>query len=399
MITLAEAQALIESEVSPLAWTTVPLSEAAGCALAADIVAPINVPEFASSSMDGIAFRGSDLQGSGPWRLPLQATIAAGDHSERPLQFGHAVKIMTGAPLPAGADTIIPVEHVKFEHGKAIFEKPTELEDFVRPRGDDIKKGQTLYNKGSILGAADLGVLASIGLAAADVIPRPRIAPFSTGSEVIEPGEPLQPGQIYDTNNVVLRALLTGHGHKLDSNKRVIDDEPATIATELSGCLEQYDLVITTGGVSMGDFDHIPQVVRRLGGEVIFHKVAIKPGKPALLARFGPKWLLGLPGNPVSVIAGYHLFARRVIAKLMGQDYCPRHAITILGSAVAIDGDRLCLVAAKFEEGPDGRIIASPSNRQKSNRLSSAMGLEGFVFIAGGTKTVPAGAEAYAEWI
>ncbi|OGC91663.1 MAG: hypothetical protein A2W25_13270 [candidate division Zixibacteria bacterium RBG_16_53_22] len=399
MITLDEAKCFIDNGVTSLKPALLPLLDSVGCALTCDIIAPINVPEFASSAMDGIAFKSMDLNGNGPWKLPIQETIAAGDYSRQPLKSGHAVKIMTGAPLPRGADTIMPVEYVTFVDGWAIFSRNAAGEDHVRPLGDDIKKGQILCKNGDILKPVDLGVLASLGMKDIEVIPRPRIMLLSTGSEVIEPGVQLNPGQIYDSNNVVLRALLARDSHLFNPAKRVMKDDPEIVSAELSDCLEHYDIVITTGGVSMGDFDFIPQVVRKLGGEIVFHKVAIKPGKPVLLARFGSKWLLGLPGNPVSVIAGYHLFARRVIGRLMGQACSPRGRQTVLGCDVSVHGDRLCLVGAKFQECAEGRVISFPSNRQKSNRLSSISGIDGFVFIDGGTKTVPAGSEVYAEWL
>ena len=203
---------------------------------------------------------------------------------------------------------------------------------------------------------------------------------------------------IYDCNNVVLRALLARDGHHIASAKKVISDDPGSISRNLEESLKVHDLLITTGGVSMGDFDFIPQEVNRLGGEIIFHKVAVKPGKPILLARFGNKYLVGLPGNPVSVIAGYHLFARRVISRLMGIAYAPRNAQACLGCDLAVDGDRFYLAGARLDES-DGKVIAFPSARQKSGRLSSVIGLDGFVFVEGGTRIVPKGSKVYCEWL
>ncbi len=398
MITLSDAWRLIDSNIGPLDPVESPLLEAAGCVLAGDVVAPINVPEFANSAMDGIAVRSADIIGNGPWRFPIQRTVGAGDEIDEPLREGYAVKIMTGAALPRGADKIVPVEQVKFENDFAIFETDGG-ENHVRPAGDDIKKGDVLFKKGEVLGPFELGVLASLGMTSIGIIPRPRIAFFPTGSEIVEPGVPLKPGQIYDANNIVMRALLRQHGFILDPVKRVIFDDPKAISAELVGCLDSHDLIITIGGVSMGDFDFIPKVVRDIGGEIIFHKVAIKPGKPVLLARFGSRWLLGLPGNPVSVAVGYHLFVRRTLARLMGTPYKPRGGRTILGHDVSIHGDRLCLVGTKIEVDTEGRFISYPSIRQKSNRLSSIQGIDGWVFIDGGTKTVPAGTEVYTEWL
>jgi molybdopterin molybdotransferase len=397
MITLDEAQKKIDSEIAALAAIETPLLDAVGCALAHEIAASIDVPGFRSSVMDGIALRKCDLSGVGPWKLPLQETIAAGDRPSH-LSPEHVSKIMTGAPLPDEADLVIPVEDISFESGNAIIRIRPEGQDFIRPVGDDIKKGCKLFNSGYVLRPVDIGVLASVGLSKIEIIPKPRIALFSTGSEIVEPGEMLRPGQIYDSNNIVMRALLSRDGHNLTMGKRVIQDDLDAISEALIECAKTNDLVITMGAVSMGDFDFIPQAVNRLGGEIIFHKVAVKPGKPILLVRFENSYLVGVPGNPVSVMAGYHLFVRRVIARLMGKDYAPRNARAVLGCDLEIEGDRLCLVGARFEE-KDGRIVAQVSTRQRSNRLSAVIGLDGFVFVDGGTGVISKGTEVYCEWL
>jgi molybdopterin molybdotransferase len=398
MISLSEAKRLIDTKVASLSPVDLPLLEAIDCALACDLIAPIDVPQFAGSIMDGIALRRSDLKGDGPWRLPIQKTIAAGDSPEQELRLGQAVKIMTGAPLPRDADLVIPVEELAFDSGAVIIKTPLSPENFTRSAGDDIKKGQKLFGAGDVLKPADIGVLGSLGMTRAYVIPKPRIALFSTGSEIVEPGAELGPGQIYDSNNIVMRGLLAGDGHCIVDAKRVIQDKPAAISRVLQECLKDHDLVITTGGVSMGDFDLIPQEIKRLGGEIIYHKIAVKPGKPNLLANFGGSYLVGLPGNPVSVIAGYHLFGRRVIWRLMGKTYAPRNATATIKCDLDVEGDRLYLVASRFRE-EEGKIAAYPSTRQKSGRLSSVIGLDGFVFVDGGTRTIPGGTEVYCEWL
>ncbi len=398
MISLSEAQDKIDKEIPALSAVDYPLPDAVGCALESDVIAAINVPEFRSSVMDGIAVRRTELGGSGPWKLRILGTIAAGDSPELELKPGCAFKIMTGAPLPNGTDLVIPIEDVSIESDFAVIDKLLNHEDYIRPVGDDISKGTALYRAGDILKPVDIGVLVSLGLTRIKVIPRPNIGIFSTGSEIVEPGEKLGPGQIYDSNNAVLRALLARDGHHIANEKKVIEDDPASISRNLEAALNNHDLLITTGGVSMGDFDFIPRQVKTLGGEIIFHKVSVKPGKPILLARFGRKYLVGLPGNPVSVIAGYHLFARRVISRLMGIAYAPRNAQACLGCDLAIDGDRFYLAGARLDES-DGKVTAFTSARQKSGRLSSVAGIDGFVFADGGTRTIPKGSRVYCEWL
>jgi molybdopterin molybdotransferase len=398
MIALEEAQRRIDTEVAGLVSVRLSLDQAAGCALSEEIRAPIDVPQFPSSAMDGIAVSGSELSGPGPWRLRIQETVAAGEYSDQPLLPGHAVRIMTGAPLVPGADTVIPVENVKFESEFVVIRECPDRENFVRPLGDDIQKGRRLLRHGDVLGPVELGVLASLGLTEVQAIPRPRLAVFSTGSEIVEPPAPLKPGQIYDSNGPVLRNLLRRDGHTSLGGGKIIADDPDAICAAVQKALSAYDLVITTGGVSMGDFDFVPAGIQRLGGRVIFHKVAVKPGKPVFVASVGAGWLVALPGNPVSVVAGYHLFARRVIGRLMGTAYSPRISSAVLEHAVSVQGERLCLVGARLQE-VNGRVTAAPSLRQKSGRLSSILGINGFVFLEGGTRTVAQGTQARAEWL
>jgi molybdopterin molybdotransferase len=398
MIALRKAQTLIDTEVAALAPLRLPLDQAVGCALSEEVLAPVDVPQFPSSAMDGFALRGSDLSGRGPWRLHIQETIAAGEYPTRPLLSGHAVRVMTGAPLIPGADTVVPFEDAEVQAEFVIIRQCSRGESYVRPAGDDIRKGRTLFRQGDLLGPVDLGVLASLGLTEVLAVPRPRLAVFSTGSEVVEPPAPLKPGQIYDSNSRVLRSLLSVDGHAHIGGGRIIADNPAAVCDAVGEALRAHDLVITTGGVSMGDFDFIPEGIQRLGGRVVFHKVAVKPGKPVFVAAVNTGWLVALPGNPVSVVAGYHLFARRVICRLMGTTYSPRSARAVLEDDVTVQGDRLCLVGARLQE-MNGRLSASLSQRQKSGRLSSILGINGFVFLEGGTRTVTRGTAVHAEWL
>jgi molybdopterin molybdotransferase len=398
MISLNEARKIIDASVNKRPGIAVSLPDALGCALDEDVIAPIDVPQFPSSRMDGIALRFSDLKGDGPWRLPLQRTIAAGEMTSDSLLPVHAVKIMTGAPLIDGADTIVPLEEVTFEGEQALLHQRPSKKSSVRPRGDDIVAGQRLLDGGAVLEPISIGALASLGMTSARVIPRPRITVFSTGSEIIEPGEKLSPGKIYDSNDGLLRTLLAMDGHRTAGHRVAIKDEPSAILISLRECLRSEDLVITTGAVSIGDFDFIPEAVFQMGGKVIFHRVSIKPGKPTLLARVNGLWILGLPGNPVGVLVGYHLFARRIIARLMGINWAPRSASATLACDLDIDSDRLCIIGARLEETPDG-IIAHPATRQESNRLSSVIGTDGFIFVDGGTRAVSKNTKVHAEWL
>jgi molybdopterin molybdotransferase len=398
MISLPEALDKIDRAVKPLASAGVPVADAAGCRLAQPIRSPIDVPQFSSSSMDGVAIRVADLEGDGPWRLPVQTVIAAGDAAHERLAAGCAAKIMTGAPLIDGADAVIPVEDVRFVGGDVVIESRPAEWSFVRPAGDDTRAGDHLFDRGDALGPVDCGVLAAVGFSSVEVIPRPRVSVVTTGSEVVDPGTDLAYGQLYNSNRVVLQSMLRSDGIELGSVVGAVPDDPTFLARSLEDILRRHDVVITTGGVSMGDFDYVPSVIKNLGGAVLFHKVRVKPGKPVFVAQALGCWLLGLPGNPVSVVAGYHLYARRVFSLLQGKTHEPRAATARLKDDLRVTGTRLCLVGAHLEMGSDG-VAAVPSQRQRSGRLSSIRGMNGLLFIPEEIRELKAGDTVHAEWL
>jgi molybdopterin molybdotransferase len=346
--------------------------------------------------MDGIAVRIADLTGGQPWSLPLQSVVAAGDSPDQNLKPGYAVKVMTGAPVISGADTVIKVEDVSFEGNQVLIADGVAKGQYVRPVGDDIHVGDSLFRAGESLTPVDIGVLASVGLTRVSVIPRPRTALLCSGSELAQPGTPLLPGQIYDSNRSVLQALIEKLGLPQGEIVTMVPDNKESLKEVLKRCLEASDLVITTGGVSMGDFDYLPDVIRQSGGEILFHKALVKPGKPILFARIDDSWILSLPGNPVSVVAGYHLYVRRVIARMMGQDCEPSRVQAVLHDDVTVQGDRLNLIGVKLQE-EGNQIVAYPSLRQDSGRLSSIKGINGFILMNVDIRTLAAGDTVEAE--
>ena len=399
MISIKEAYDLIDSSVSPLDAKTVPIAKSVNCKLIEDLLSPLNVPEFTNSAMDGIAIRFSDLADTAPWRLKIQETIQAGDPPSKTLQKGYAVKIMTGAPLPQDADTVIRVEELTFHDDTVELKHKPIPGTHVRPVGDDLEEGELVFKQGHILKPIDIGVLASMGLEQMRVIPKPEIAIISTGSEIVAKGSRLQPGQIYNSNDTTLSLLLENAGfYSVTVFPPVIDDVELQRKC-FSESLSSNHLVITTGGVSMGDFDYIPHVVEKMGGEIIFHKVKIKPGKPVLLAKFninGERWLIGLPGNPVSVVVGYHLFVKYLISRLMGISYRQKKVRASLTADTQTSGDNEKVIGVSLVEGIEG-MSAVPSSRQKSGRLSSMRSVDGFILVKGGNQVLPAGSEVEVE--
>lgn len=396
LLPLPEAQEKVRQAIKQLPPASVAPETAVGCALAEDVASPIDVPQFARSAMDGIALRSADLAGSGPWWLPIQTVIEAGDTEQHTLGSGQAVKIMTGAPLPGGADTVIPIEDVSFESEQVVVSEKPSAGAFVRPRGNDIASGQVLFRRGEVLRPGDTGILASVGLTEVTVIPKPRIALVSTGSEVVEPGRDLRHGQIYDSNIPTLYSLLTYDRYPVATQTRVCTNELEPLRRTLDECVKNHDLVVTTGAVSMGDFDFIPEIVGALGGKTLFHKVAVKPGKPTLIADFGRCWLLSLPGNPVSTLIGYHLYVRRIISLMTGVPYQVRTVEATLADDVTVTGKRLCIVGTRLESTADG-LLAHPAVRQESGRLSSTMGIDGLMMVEAGVGTVKRGTSVLVE--
>ncbi|MCF7810874.1 molybdopterin molybdotransferase MoeA [bacterium] len=399
MISLREATDLINKSVKPINVNSIPITECANCMLANDVYSPLDVPGFANSAMDGIAIRHSDLNDNPPWTLKIQKIVAAGDSPSKTLQKGCAVKIMTGAPLPEDADTVIQVEDLTFQGDYVIINELPKPGKNVRPKGDSLKEGELVFKKGHILKPVDIGVIASIGLERIEVIPKPDIAIFSTGSEIKAPGRPLLPGQIYNSNDTVLKVLLNNIGiNSVNLLPPAIDDKKI-LTDRLNESLSSNHLVITTGGVSMGDFDYIPDVVKELGGEIIFHKVIIKPGKPALFARFnrnGERFLLGLPGNPVSTVVGYHLYVKQLVCLLMGIPFKREKVMAPLTDELQFSGFRQKVIGITLSKSND-KINAIPCLNQQSGRLASIKNIDGIIYIDGGNQTVPAGAEVEVE--
>ncbi|TKJ40828.1 hypothetical protein CEE37_07640 [candidate division LCP-89 bacterium B3_LCP] len=399
MISLEEALTKIDRAVEPLEAREVALTQAIGCALAEEITAKFDVPDFASSAMDGIAVAHEHLQGkSFPIELTIQGTIPAGKPVQEPLQAGHAFRIMTGAALPAGADTVIKVEELEFTGDFVrLMQMPGEG-DHVRPAGNDIKAGTVIFSERYELTTLDAGICASLGLREISVYPHPKVAVMATGSEIISPGESLGDGQIYNSNDVTLKALLEAQGFRdiyLHSPSPDDIDKLIPIITRL--CSE-YDVVITSGAVSMGNFDYIPDVVKRLGGDLLFHKVFVKPGKPALVARIGRSWLLALPGNPVSVAVTFQLYGKRLIDKLMAKDTSSTRERAILTESFSVKGDRFQVIGAHLKR-KDGQLLAQAVQNYSSGRLSSIKGTNGFIFVPGGSRQVQEGISVDVEWL
>ncbi len=320
MIALEEAQARVNRQLSVLDEAAIDLRDAVGHVLAKTIISTEAIPPFANTAMDGFAVRAADTVGAtkdDPVSLPVVATIAAGAVSNRTLQPGEAMRIMTGAPLPPGSDAVVMVELTRPNGFDVDVMAEVPSGNHVRPAGDDIAEGIEVFHPGTLLTPGHIGVLASLGRQRVTVFRRPRVGVMSTGDELVDGSEPLKPGQIRDSNRVMLLSLIEQAGLEPFDLGMVRDDE-ASLESALMAGVERCDAVITSGGVSMGDFDYVKAVLTRLG-DFSWMQVAIKPAKPFVFGVLKGVPIFGLPGNPVSSMVSFELFARPALRRMMGR--------------------------------------------------------------------------------
>ncbi|MHB8669824.1 MAG: molybdopterin molybdotransferase MoeA [Acidimicrobiales bacterium] len=328
LIPLEEARQKVLAACPRLTPRALALADALGCVLASDVHAEVAVPPFGNSAVDGYAVRARDTE-AGPCRLQVLGTLAAGAGTTRQVGPGQTVRIMTGAPVPTGADAIVMVEDTRTEADGAVVmvERPARAGQHVRAAGEDVSVGQMVFGAGTVLGPGHLGVLASVGLAEAVVFPPVRVGVLSTGDELAHEGRPLGASQIHDANRPTLLALLRQAGCVAVDLGLVGDDE-AAITTVMGRAASDCDALVTSGGVSVGDFDYLEVVLARLG-RVERMQIAIKPAKPFALgvidvinpaagASAGTTPVFGLPGNPVSSMVSFELLARPSLRQMMG---------------------------------------------------------------------------------
>ncbi|HEX2512838.1 MAG TPA: gephyrin-like molybdotransferase Glp [Xanthobacteraceae bacterium] len=317
LLPLEEMERLIEARVQPVTGKeTVLLRAAGGRILAADIVAPLDLPPFDNSAVDGYAVRHRDLKPDVETRLTVSGRVMAGHRPPTTVGAGEAVRIFTGAPMPAGADTVFMQEDVRTE-GEAVI-VPPGLKTGANRRlaGEDVKKGSVVLPAGRLLSAADVALAAAIGLTQLEVRPRLRVALFSTGDEIVEPGAPRPPSALFDAN----RALLAGLLARLEvevSDLGIVPDNPAALKRAIGEAAKTHDLVLTTGGVSTGEADHVRDAVESIG-RLVFWRVAIKPGRPVAMGVVEGAAFAGLPGNPVAAFVTFVRVVRPLLLRLGG---------------------------------------------------------------------------------
>jgi molybdopterin molybdotransferase len=321
-ITVEAHQSAILRAITPLTAVTAELAAAEGCVLAEDVTAAVSLPSFDNSSMDGYAIQAADTDHSSersPATLPVTAEIAAGDTAGYRLSPGTAIRIMTGARLPAGADAVVPVEWTSGGADQVQIYRPVKAGNAVRYAGGDAVAGETLLERGVRMRPMQIAVAASAGRTSVSVRPRPRLVVLSTGNELAEPGTPLVPGRIWESNSYMIAAAAREAG-ALAVRRSVVPDDPAGVLPALREQLAHADLLVTTGGVSMGGEHDVVKAALRELGTVTFTKVAMQPGMPQGFGTLGEVPIFTLPGNPVSAYVSFQLFVRPGIAALQGAD-------------------------------------------------------------------------------
>jgi len=383
---IEEAQALVLGRVRALPAEAVPLEQALGRVLAADARAVVDLPPFPSSAMDGFALRAADTPGT----LPVVDRSAAGSPSPRPLGAGEAIGISTGGVVPDGADAVIPIEYVVEYDNRIEIGAAVEVGANVRPRGGDITAGEVVCPAGTRLAPAQLGALAAAGVAGLSCGQRPRAAVLATGTELRPPGTPLGPGEVYEANGLMLAAALAAAGAAVERLPGV-DDDPDAHRAALARGLES-DILVTSGGVSVGRHDLVRGTLAELGAEEVFWRVAVKPGKPVSFSVRGGTLVFGLPGNPVSALVGFELFVRPAVLALQGAaEPLPRFEPGRLARSVRRGPGRDELVRAKSTLGEDG-VVLEPLGGQESHMIARAAVADALVLIPRGEGELAAGA-------
>jgi molybdenum cofactor synthesis domain-containing protein len=392
VIPLEEARAQVLAVCEPLTPRPLPLLEARGCVTAEDVVATEDVPPFPNSAMDGYAVRTADTAGA-PVRLAVVGSLAAGAAPDVSVGIGQAVRIMTGAPVPPGADAVVMVERTRPDaDGRTVeIEVAAAPGDHVRDAGGDLRAGEVVVEGDTVLTPGHLGLLASVGCQTVAVVPRARVGVLSTGDELVAGGGPLRPGQIRDSNRPILLALAAESGCETVDLGLVGDDERA-LAAAVEGAATSCTALVTSGGVSVGDFDYVKAVLDRLGS-MNWWQVAIKPAKPLAFGVVGRMPVFGLPGNPVSAMVSFELFARPALRRMMGHRVLDRPRVTAVADddlARRPDG-KLHLLRVVARTAEDGRWHVRPSGGQASHLLHAMARANALALVPDGQGVRPGG--------
>jgi molybdopterin molybdotransferase len=393
MRTVDEHLDTILSAVPLLSTLDIALLEAAGTVLAEPVTAPVPLPPFDNSAMDGYAVCASDVATASaetPVILPVIGDVAAGDLTVSAIRPGLSVRIMTGAPMPAGADAVVPVEWTDGGTAQVRIDRPAPAGNYIRRAGDDVAAGQVVLEPGTRLAATQLGMLAAVGLARATVRPKPRVVVLSTGSELREPGSQIVPGQIWDSNSFMLTAAVAEAGG-VGYRQSTVGDEPGKVLETIEDQLVRADAIITSGGVSMGARDVVKEVLSGVG-TMEFTKVAMRPGAPQGFGLIdGRTPIFTLPGNPVSAYVSFQVFVRPALRAMQGLPPESLPAVTaVLSRDVTSPAALRHYLRAELALS-GGAYTVTPAGGQGSHQLAALSSASGLIVVPEGVDAIPAG--------
>ncbi len=410
LLSVEQARKRILAHFQPVPTETLPLQVCSQRVLAQTIAAQDDFPPFDNSSMDGFAVRAVDVasaSSTSPRTLRVIGDIPAGSYPRFVLNSGETARIMTGAPLPAGADAVVPVEDTNVEHRDPgipaphevqVF-KPAKIGDHRRPRGMDLRAGDLVLNPGRLLKPQDLGLLAMLGISAVSVFRKPRLALFSSGDELLDVNAPLEEGKIRDSNSYMLGALTEGAGADV-LRLGVANDNPESVQALLKNAVDaRVDLILSSAGVSVGAFDFVRQVIESKG-KMDFWRVNMRPGKPLAFGQYDGIPFIGLPGNPVSAYVGFKVFVEAVLRRLRGlPDEGTQTMRVRCAEQIDSDGRESYLRAYVQADAENGGWLAHLAGHQGSGNLYSLVQANALLIIPAGVKCVPAGQELEAWFI
>jgi molybdopterin molybdotransferase len=382
LLSVVEALQAVLARAEPLEAERASLADASGRVLAEPARAAVDLPPFPSSAMDGFALRSADT----PGRLPVVDRVAAGRPASRPLAAGEAMGIATGGVVPDGADAVVPIERVEVTEDSVEVSEHVSEGSNVRPRGGDVVSGSPVVEAGTRLGPAQIGALAAAGVGEIECARRPRVAVLTTGTELRQPGEMLGAGEIYESNGAMLRAVLGEAGAEVELLDSVEDTDAAHRSAIQRGL--EHDVLVTSGGVSVGPHDLVRRIEAELGVEEVFWGVSVRPGKPLAFGVRGRTLVFGLPGNPVSSLVSSVLFVLPALRALQGErDAGPRYRRASLAASVTPDSRRDELVRARLTA--DGEL--EPLSGQESHMIARAAAANALVYVPTGPEPLPRG--------
>ena len=380
--------------ISPL---DLQLLDAHGCILAEAVVADVDLPAFDNSSMDGYAVRVADVahaSETNPVKLPVVGDIAAGSSSAYSVQPGLSTRIMTGAPIPAGAEAVVPIEWTDQGLASVSITRAPKPGQYIRRAGEDVRSGELVLDIGTRLGPGQIGLLAAVGRDRVKVRPRPRVVIISTGSELVEPGQPTRAGQIHESNSYILTTAAREAGATV-FRVGIVPDEPRKLMDAIEDQLIRADLVLTSGGVSVGAYDIVKEVLSRLG-TVAFEQVAMQPGKPQGFGTIGPDStpIITLPGNPVSSYVSFEVFVRPVIRRMLGVEPLARPMVRAVCKEAMTSPEGLRQFARAWIDVEEGRYVVKPVGGAGSHLVGDLAQANAFVVIPEDVTEIAAGGAA-----